>query len=238
MITLKKIEDISFRKAGFNGYRTEDVDDFVDDVIEKVRSLEQEKELLELKIEEYKKKEDSVQSVLINAEMSAKQTEADAQKKSQEILDEAQAKADSTVEEAQKKADAILSDATTRADQINSDTDAKVQELMDKALKESADQIEENNRIIEEQKKNIIKLMGEASKFRNSLISTYKEHLGLINSIFKNEDVRNKKKELDDEYPTYETKADTAAEAKADGEGKDEPAQDEEKKPENKENEE
>ncbi len=238
MITLKKIEDISFRKAGFNGYKTEDVDNFVDDVIEKVKSLEQEKELLELKIEEYKKKEDSVQSVLINAEMSAKQTEADAKKRSQEMLDEAQAKADSTVEEAQKKADAILSDASARADQINSDTDAKVQELMDKALIESADQIEENNRIIEEQKKNIIKLMGEASKFRNSLISTYKEHLSLINSIYKSEDVRNKKKELDEEYPVSETKADTAEEAKTNGEEKEEPAQAEEKKPDDKENEE
>lgn len=227
MITLKKIENISFRKAGFNGYKTEDVDNFVDDVIEKVKSLEQEKELLELKIEEYKKKEDSVQSVLINAEMSAKQTEADAKKRSQEMLDEAQA-----------KADAILSDASARADQINSDTDAKVQELMDKALIESADQIEENNRIIEEQKKNIIKLMGEASKFRNSLISTYKEHLSLINSIYKSEDVRNKKKELDEEYPVSETKADTAEEAKTNGEEKEEPAQAEEKKPDDKENEE
>jgi len=227
VITLKKIENISFRKAGFNGYKTEDVDNFVDDVIEKVKSLEQEKELLELKIEEYKKKEDSVQSVLINAEMSAKQTEADAKKRSQEMLDEAQA-----------KADAILSDASARADQINSDTDAKVQELMDKALIESADQIEENNRIIEEQKKNIIKLMGEASKFRNSLISTYKEHLSLINSIYKSEDVRNKKKELDEEYPVSETKADTAEEAKTNGEEKEEPAQAEEKKPDDKENEE
>lgn len=208
MITLEEIENISLRKAGFSGYKTEDVDDFVDEVVEKVKSLELTQKELELKIEnqqseiaKFKEKEDSVQNVLINAQLSAKQTKADAERKSQEKLDEAEAEAKRKVEEAEKKANEILSEAQEKADQLNSDTDAKVEELMNQALKESSDKIDENNRIIVEQKKSILALMSEANKFRNSLLRAYKSHLNIINSMQKGEDVKKKQKELEENYP-------------------------------------
>ena len=75
---------------------------------------------------------------------------------------------------------------------------------MNQALKESSDKIDENNRIIEEQKKNIIKLMGEAAKFRNSLLQAYKEHLSMINSMQKSDDIKKNQQELDEAYPTYD----------------------------------
>ena len=40
MLTVEEIENVSFRRAGLGGYKIEDVDNFVDDVIEKVRDLE------------------------------------------------------------------------------------------------------------------------------------------------------------------------------------------------------
>jgi len=88
MITLEEIENITFRKAGFGGYKIEEVDDFVDDVAEKVKSLELTQRELQLKIEnqeaeiaKYKEKEDSVQNALITAQLSAKQIKADAERK-------------------------------------------------------------------------------------------------------------------------------------------------------------
>ena len=66
MLTLEEIENISFRKSRPGGYRAEEVDDFVDKVIKKVKALESENRELESridnlneKIQEYKEKEDS-----------------------------------------------------------------------------------------------------------------------------------------------------------------------------------
>ena len=93
MITLEEIENISFKKSGFSGYKIEEVDDFVEQVIEKVKGLELTQRELELKIENqekeiknYKDKEDSVQSALITAQVSAKQIKSEAERKSEEKL--------------------------------------------------------------------------------------------------------------------------------------------------------
>ncbi len=211
MITLEEIENITFRKSGLGGYKIDEVDNFVDDVVDKVKSLELAQRELELKIEnqekeiqKYKEKEDSVQNALITAQVSAKQIKADAERKSQEKLKSSEEKAADKIEEAEKKAAEILSEAQDKADQINADTDAKVEELMNKALRESSDKIDENNRILEEQKKNIIKLMGEANKFRNSLLKEYKNHLAVINAMSKGEDFKKKQKEIDENYPKAE----------------------------------
>ena len=75
---------------------------------------------------------------------------------------------------------------------------------MNKALRESSEKIDENNRILDTQKKNIIRIMGEANKFRNSLIQSYKQHLNIINSMSKAEDFKKQQKELDEKFPPAE----------------------------------
>lgn len=211
MITLEEIENITFRKSGLGGYKIDEVDSFVDDVVDKVKSLELAQREFELKIEnqeaeikKYKEKEDSVQNALISAQVSAKQIKSEAERKAEDKLTEAESEAEKTIKEAKEEADRILSEAKEKADQINADTDAKVEELMNKALRESSDKIEENNRILDEQKKSIIKLMGEANKFRNHLLKEYKNHLSIINSMSKGEDFKKKQAELDKNYPKSE----------------------------------
>ena len=81
---------------------------------------------------------------------------------------------------------------------------AKIEEVMNKALRESSEKIDENNRILDAQKKNIIRIMGEANKFRNSLIQSYKQHLNIINSMSKAEDFKKQQKELDEKFPPAE----------------------------------
>ena len=197
MITLDEIQNISLRKSGLGGYKIEDVDSFIDKVIEKVKSLESSKRDLEQRIEaqdkeiqKYKEQEDSVQSALISAQMTAKQIVMEATKKSDEQLSESK-----------EKADKLINDAKVRAEKINAETDAKTEEIMNKALRESSQKIEENNKILDAQKRSILRLMGEANKFKNSLLISYKEHLSLINAISKGNDLKAKKKELDKNYP-------------------------------------
>ena len=52
MLTVEEIENISFRRSGIGGYKVEDVDTFVDGVIEKVRQQERTNQELEARIEQ------------------------------------------------------------------------------------------------------------------------------------------------------------------------------------------
>ena len=56
MLTIEQIEDVSFRKAGFSGYKTEDVDNFVDGVIDKVRDLQLTNKELQARVDQLSKK--------------------------------------------------------------------------------------------------------------------------------------------------------------------------------------
>lgn len=220
MLTVEDIQNITFRKAGLGGgYKVDDVDEFVDNVVETVNALELENKELKSRIEaqdkeilEHKEKEESVQSALISAQMTAKQIVMEATMKSDEqlskskeesekVVRDAKEEAEKVLSEAKEKAEKLVIDAQERADRKNAETDAQVDEVLNKALAESSEKIEENNLILEQQKKNIIRLMGEANKFRNSLVQAYKEHLKVINTMSKAEDYKNKQKELDENYP-------------------------------------
>src|SRR5574344_1505525 len=122
MLTLEEIENISFRKAGLGGYKTEDVDTFVDGVILKVKSLEiANKEVegrieqLNAQIQKFKEKEDSVQDAIITAEMTAKSLVRDAAHKAEVIVTDANTKAENMIKEASEKAEKTLSESNTKA---------------------------------------------------------------------------------------------------------------------------
>ena len=90
MFTLEEIENVSFRRAGISGYKIEDVDTFVDGVIEKVRALDLANKEMEARIEQlnvqiskHEAQAESVQDAIITAEMTAKKLVRDANMKSE-----------------------------------------------------------------------------------------------------------------------------------------------------------
>ncbi len=208
MLTLEEIENISFHKSSMGGYKRDEIDNFVDKVIKKVKTLENENrelesriELLNKQIQEYKENEDTVQSAIITAQMTAKQIVMEATEKSDKQLSESKEEAEKLLSESKKKSEEILTEAKEKAERLNAEADAEIEEKVNKALRESSDKIDENNRIIDVQKKNIIKLMGEANNFRNSLLRAYKDHLNVINAMAKGEDFKKQQKELEHNYP-------------------------------------
>lgn len=101
MQTLDEIKSISFRRSNIGGYRPDDVDTFVDDVITTIEQMQREKndllkklEVLAKRIEDYKDEEDSVKAALLSAQKLGEQAIRDAQKKAEDIIREAQNKAD------------------------------------------------------------------------------------------------------------------------------------------------
>ncbi|MBQ3265015.1 MAG: DivIVA domain-containing protein [Ruminococcus sp.] len=107
MLTIDEIKEISFRRAGKNGYNAADVDEFIDEVTETVEQLIAEKndclrkmDILASKIEQYREDEETVRNALLTS-----------QKLSDSTIKEAQSKAEYIVRAAEKKSRAILTEA-------------------------------------------------------------------------------------------------------------------------------
>ena len=197
MLTVEEIVNVSFRRAGLSGYKIEDVDDFVDGVIDKVkemqltnRELQARVEQLNEKVMRYEQQASSVQEAIITADLAAKRITHDAEIQAEAMLNDAKVKADS-----------MLRDAEEASSQKMLDSELRAQTILDNALSRSASSIDENNRIIEQQKQHIIQIQSEVTRFREALIDSYKNHLRIINSLPKEEEFRQYQANLDAAYP-------------------------------------
>lgn len=160
MLSLNDIINVGFRKSGFSGYRTDDVDAFVDKVRESYDELlkrcsasdervekaeEQSREsgeklkVLAAKIEEYRAQEDEIKNALLSAQKLS----------------------DASVREARHKAEIIVKDAEMKAGHIAEDAERK----------------------IVDQKKEFERLQKTVSDFRSKLLGLYKEHLTMIDAL-------------------------------------------------------
>lgn len=171
MLTVKQINEVSFGKAGFSGYKPEDVDNFIDEVASSFRQLEAERDdalgrarelaaqnqelqnklsSLSKEIEDYRKDEDGIKDALLSAQRLAK----------------------NNVQEAKDKADGIVFEAEEKARQIVED--GKIEAA--KNAKEYQVQTEQKKEELEETKRQV-------AAFRSSLMEMYRKHLELIDHI-------------------------------------------------------
>lgn len=107
MLTVDQIKNVSFRKANIGGYRPDDVDSFIDEVVNTFESMKKEKadlvgkmEILMKRIEEYRQDEDSVHNALVSAQKLADQSIKEAQEQAQDILNAAKIEADRVIADA------------------------------------------------------------------------------------------------------------------------------------------
>lgn len=108
MITIDEIKNVSFRKAGMSGgYRAEDVDAFIEEVISSFEQLRKEKtnlvhkiDVLATRVEQYRADEETVRNALLSS-----------QKVSDACIKEAKDKAAKIIRDAETKAQALLVDA-------------------------------------------------------------------------------------------------------------------------------
>ncbi len=105
MLTIDEIKEVSFRQG--RGYRGEDVDAFIDEVILTFEQMKKEKsdlirkmDILATRVEQYRADEETVRNALITSQRVADSS-----------IKEANAKAASIVAEAEAKAASILKDA-------------------------------------------------------------------------------------------------------------------------------
>lgn len=100
MLTIDEIKNVSFRKAGISGYRPDDVDAFIDEVIVSFEQIKKEKadlvrkmDILATRVEQYRADEETVRNALLASQKVADASIREAKEKSANILREAEAKA-------------------------------------------------------------------------------------------------------------------------------------------------
>ncbi len=109
MYTVEEIRNITFTKA-LGGYKTTEVDDFIDTCADTVEALVAENEdlkkkmeVLATKVREYRDEEDSIRTALLSAQRLGDTVLREAKHKAQLILDDAQIKAEKIEEVAQQQ---------------------------------------------------------------------------------------------------------------------------------------
>lgn len=109
MISSQEIRTVTFDKA-MRGYRTEDVDAFLQQVAQEMEQLQAEKEdkekklyILAQKVEEYRKDEDNLKTALLNAQRMGENVIKEAKQKAEAILREAGIKAEDLTRSAQEQ---------------------------------------------------------------------------------------------------------------------------------------
>lgn len=202
MLTVKDINEVSFGKAGFSGYKPEDVDNFIDKVAADFQELLAQRDaavkqtedlaalnselaaknadvqrklsVLAQKVESYRADEEGIKEAIISA-----------QRMSKTMLKEAEQKAADIVHEARAQAEAKLLEANENARKItqNAETDAA------KSAKEYA-------QLAETKKNEMEEIQKQVNAFRSALLEMYKKHLECIDHIptFRQKDAVEEKK--------------------------------------------
>ncbi len=186
----KEIVTKRFEKAAFNGYKTDDVDEFLKEVSDEFAQLQKDKGELERKLEvladkvrEYRDDEDALKDALLiaqkqgnaivaeskaSAEKLTKQTNeavekqlSEAKLKSERLVNDADEYSKKTRREAEETAAKIVGDAKTKAEEI-------------KAAMDRQQEIQEN--ILQQTRKEVI-------EYRQKLLDGYKEQIALIEAL-------------------------------------------------------
>lgn len=107
MLTVDEIKNISFKKSNIRGYAHEEVDAFIDEVIETVEQLRKDKadlirkmDILAKRVEQYRADEETVRNALLSSQRVADAAIRDAKAKSEKIISDANEEANSIIENA------------------------------------------------------------------------------------------------------------------------------------------
>lgn len=199
MLTLEEIKNINFHRAGFGGgYKTEEVDLFIDRIIEKIEKMQEEAEAAEKKIKELEKssewlknEKDSLSNVFIKAQIVADSIERESKETAEKTLSDAKFKSETMITEATAQSKALVAEAQEKADRI-----------LKEATENSTNLVTLNNEKIHHQKVLYEQLQIEVAKFRADMLRIYKEHLRILKTLPNDDVVKASVEKMEEKYPT------------------------------------
>ena len=132
MFTPQQLDEISFKKATFGGYEVDQVDEFLEPLIEDYVTLYKENALLKSKmrvlvgkLEEYRKNENSMKDAIVNAQKTCDMMVKEAEAKCTQMLNDANAAA----AENAKNANVLIAAENARVEEARRVAAAKIEEL-------------------------------------------------------------------------------------------------------------
>ena len=141
LLTVDDIKNASFRRANFGGYKPEDVDAFIDDVQISFEQLIAEKEELlsrvkdlSAKVDKFYEEDNSIKSVILNAQKIAEKTLDDAKSKTSDMINSAAEKSEKMINEAKKKV-SINAEISEKLKEESSKLRKKLEEIYEKHMK-------------------------------------------------------------------------------------------------------
>lgn len=231
MLTLEEIKNVTFHKAR-NGYQTEDVDDFIDSVIETVDNILRERDdylkkldIFAKKVEEYRSAEESVGSVLLSAQRLADSNIREANHKADVILRDAKAKADAMVKEAKEKADTMLSEAKEQSESMISEAKQYSDKTIADATVNSRRAITAGNIELERQKELLKRITADVKSFQEMLLKRYRAQITAVKDITDIQEQIKTDAEIDKIYPTPKKEISEPKEKKKESVPEEEPVQ-------------
>lgn len=183
----KDILSRRFEKATFNGYKTDDVDEFLREVSSEYSQLQKDKNELERKLEvladkirEYRDDEDALKDALLLAQKQGNQIVNDSKAAAEKLRKETQEAVDKQLKEASEKAAKMTNDADEYAKRITKETNERADKMI-KEARAKADEIDQMMKKQTEIQQNILqKTRREADEYRTRLLTAYKSHMDLI----------------------------------------------------------
>lgn len=183
----KDILSRRFEKATFNGYKTDDVDEFLRELSSEFAQLQKDKNELERKLEvladkirEYRDDEDALKDALLLAQKQGNQIVNESKAAAEKLREETKAAVEKQLKEAQEKADKVTSDADEYAKRMTKEANERADKLV-KDARVKADEIDQMMKKQTEIQQNILqKTRKEADEYRNRLLTAYKSHMDLI----------------------------------------------------------
>ena len=151
MFTPQQIEQISFEKATFGGYKMESVDEFLEPLTQDYITLYKENALLKSKmkvlvgkLEEYRNNEASMKDAIVNAQKTCDMMVKEAEAKCTQMLNDANV----TAAESVKNSDALIAAENARVDEARRLARNKIEELQSqiRSCLNALERIKENNR--------------------------------------------------------------------------------------------
>ena len=151
MFTPQQIEQVSFEKATFGGYKMEDVDAFLEPLTDDYITLYKENALLKSKmkvlvgkLEEYRSNEASMKDAIVNAQKTCDMMVKEAEAKCTQMLNEANV----TVAESVKNSDAMVAAEEARVEEARKVAYAKIEEMQNqiRSCLNALERIKETNR--------------------------------------------------------------------------------------------
>lgn len=188
--TAENIRDIEFQKSGFGSYKASDVNAFVEEVASDYESMQQKNEELIAKlrilaetVEEYRKNEDTVKTAILTAQRTANS-----------MMRDAEANMNALINEKTLQAEQLEKTSLDASEKLMSDAQEKAKELLDEATMKAKSIVAEANTYAEKKQVEAEKLIGqqlltynyikdELKKFKEEIITKYKEHLDSLQSV-------------------------------------------------------